>query len=52
MRRMLNVRSVYRRSEWYLGARFDPKFDNVGSQRDEEKHARLRAKMAAGVGRK
>jgi len=49
MRRILAVRSPYRRSEWYLGARFNPKYDNCGSQRDEEKHSKLRAKMAAGV---
>lgn len=49
MRRILAVRSPYRRSEWYLGARFNPKYDNCGSQRDEEKHTKLRAKMAAGV---
>lgn len=50
MKRMLSVRSPYRRSDWYAGARFDPKYDNVGSQRNEEKHTQLRAKMAAGVG--
>lgn len=49
MRRMLSVRSSYRRSDWYLGARFDPKYDNVGSQRDEALHTKLRAKMAGGV---
>jgi hypothetical protein len=49
MKRMLNVRSPYRRSEWYVGARFNPKYDNVGSQRDEEKHTLLRSKMAGGV---
>jgi hypothetical protein len=51
MRRMNAVRSPYRRSDWYIGMRFDPSRDNVESQMDEEKHAELRSKMAAGVGR-
>ncbi|KAH8587370.1 cytochrome P450 [Bisporella sp. PMI_857] len=34
------------------GARFDAKYDNVGSQRDKEKHTRLRAMMAAGYSKK
>ncbi len=49
MRRMLAVRSPYRRSDWYVGMRFDPTRDNVESQKDEEKHAELRSKIAAGV---
>jgi hypothetical protein len=49
MKRMLGVRSQYRRSEWYLGMRFDPVRDNIVSFRDEEKHNALRTKMAAGV---
>ncbi len=49
MRRMNTVRSAYRRSNWYVGLRFDPSRDNVLSQMDEEKHAQLRSKMAAGV---
>ncbi|CRG91690.1 Alpha-galactosidase 3 [Talaromyces islandicus] len=48
MRRMLGVRSRYRRSEWYTGMRFDPSSDNVESQKDEAKHNALRSKMAAG----
>ncbi|KAJ3945074.1 uncharacterized protein N0V96_005097 [Colletotrichum fioriniae] len=48
MRRMLGVRSEYRRSDWYDGMRFNPSRDNVLSCRDEDEHAKLRSKMAAG----
>ncbi|KAK4209072.1 cytochrome P450 [Rhypophila decipiens] len=48
IRHMTNVRSEYRRSEWYYGMRFDPTKDNVLSTRDEVAHNKLRAKMAAG----
>ncbi|KAL3426423.1 cytochrome P450 [Phlyctema vagabunda] len=48
MRRMLAVRSPYRRSEWYIGVRFDPVQDNIASIRDEERHTELRAIMAPG----
>lgn len=49
LRKMNAVRSPYRRSNWYVGMRLDPNRENVESERDEEKHALLRAKMAAGV---
>ncbi|KAK1511856.1 hypothetical protein CTAM01_00786 [Colletotrichum tamarilloi] len=48
MRRMLGVRSGYRRSDWYDGMRFNPSRDNVLSCRDEDEHTKLRSKMAAG----
>ncbi|KAK1979162.1 cytochrome P450 [Colletotrichum cereale] len=48
LRRMLAVRSEYRRSDWYDGMRFDPAKNNVLSSRDEDEHSKLRAKMAAG----
>ena len=48
-RNMLNVRSPYRRSDWYDSMRFDPTADNILSQRDDQKHAILRTKMAFGV---
>ncbi|KAM0324813.1 hypothetical protein ACHAQA_007779 [Verticillium albo-atrum] len=48
MKRVLAVRSEYRRSDWYDGMRFHPKKNNVLSWRDEEEHAKLRSKMAAG----
>jgi hypothetical protein len=46
---MAAIRSPYRRSEWYIGMRFDPVRDNIVSTRDEDRHNELRAKMAAGV---
>jgi hypothetical protein len=48
LRKILSVRTQYKRSDWYDGMRFDPSRDNVLSQRDDEKHNVLRAKMAAG----
>jgi hypothetical protein len=48
-RRIQAVRSPYRRSDWYIGMRFDPSRDNLESQRDDAKHTALRAKMAPGV---
>lgn len=48
-RRILAVRSPYRRSDWYVGMRFDPSHDDVESERNDEKHTALRAKMSAGV---
>lgn len=49
LRRMLSVRTPYKRSDWYDGMRLDPGRDNVLSERNDEKHNKLRAKMAAGV---
>jgi hypothetical protein len=46
---MSAARSPYRRSEYYIGLRFDPARDNIVSTRDENKHNELRSKMAAGV---
>ncbi|KDN67099.1 putative cytochrome P450 [Colletotrichum sublineola] len=48
MKRMLNVRTTYRRSNWYDGMRLKPGQDNVLSARDDELHHRLRSKMSAG----
>ncbi|KIW13508.1 hypothetical protein PV08_08696 [Exophiala spinifera] len=48
LRRMLNVRSPYRRSDWYEAIRVDPEHDNVLSERDDERHAMLRSKMSNG----
>ncbi|KAK3347287.1 cytochrome P450 [Lasiosphaeria hispida] len=48
LRRMLGVRTRYRRSDWYDAMRLDPARDNVLSMRNDEKHEELRAKMAAG----
>lgn len=45
----MNARkSTWRRSDWYTGARFEPKKDTIITQRDETKHHELRSKMAAG----
>ncbi len=49
IKRMSAARSPYRRSEYYIGLRFDPSRDNIVSTRDENKHNELRSKMAAGV---
>lgn len=49
LRRMLGIRTPYRRSNWYDALRIDPTHDNVLSERNDEKHNVLRAKMAAGV---
>lgn len=49
LRRMLGVRSKYKRSDWYIAMRFDPRRDNVLSQQDNDLHHVLRTKMAAGV---
>ena len=48
VRRMSAPRSSYRRSSWFQAFRFKPGTDNVLSERQEEKHERLRRKMAAG----
>jgi hypothetical protein len=40
-------RSPYRRSDWYNALRVDR--ENILSERNEERHAMLRNKMAAGV---
>jgi len=45
----MNIRTAYRRSNWYDGLRLLPDHDNIISQRDGEKHTESRAKMAAGV---
>ena len=50
MRKMMAVRSPYTRAEWYDAMRFNPERDSLLSMRDEAEHAKLRAKMAAGVG--
>jgi hypothetical protein len=49
MKRMLNVRTPYKRSEWYDAMRLNPTKDNVLSMRNDDVHNQLRTKMAAGV---
>lgn len=51
LRKMMAVRSPYTKSkDWYQASRFDPSKDHLVSLCDEAEHARLRSKMAAGVG--
>ncbi|RDW68159.1 hypothetical protein BP6252_09555 [Coleophoma cylindrospora] len=47
-KRMLAVRTPYKRSDWYDAMRLDPSRDNVLSEKNDDKHTELRAKMAAG----
>ncbi|KAL7784320.1 cytochrome P450 [Trichoderma ceciliae] len=48
VKHMCNVKTEYRRSNWYDGMRFNPTTDNCLSTRDEDAHSVLRSKMAAG----
>ncbi|SPO01775.1 related to pisatin demethylase (cytochrome P450) [Cephalotrichum gorgonifer] len=48
LRRMMAVRSDYTRGPWYNALRFEPGKDNLFSTRDEVRHTKMRAKMAAG----
>lgn len=49
MKYMLNVRTKYKRSDWYDGMRLDPSKDNVLSTRDDTLYGNLRSKMASRV---
>lgn len=49
MKHILGARTLYRRSDWYDGMRFNPAKNNCLSWRDEDQHLKLRTKMAAGV---
>ncbi|RTE80588.1 hypothetical protein BHE90_004925 [Fusarium euwallaceae] len=48
LRRMMASRSPYSRGPWYNALRFEPGKDNLFSMRDDDAHAKLRNKMAAG----
>lgn len=48
LKRMSAVRSPYRRSAWYDGARLEPEYDSVFSETNEERHNMLRSKAAMG----
>ncbi|KAF9775282.1 hypothetical protein IL306_006650 [Fusarium sp. DS 682] len=48
LKRMMSSRSSYTRGPWYNALRFEPGKDNLFSMRDDEAHAKLRNKMAAG----
>lgn len=41
-------RSGFRRGHWYAGMQFDPRINNLLSERDENRHNELRAKMLPG----
>jgi hypothetical protein len=49
LRRMSAARSPYTRGEWYDGVKLQPDVNNVISERNEQKHAEIRAKLANGV---
>lgn len=49
LRRILGVRTQYKRSNWYDAMRFNPAHDSVLSEQNDEKHNLLRTKMATGV---
>ncbi|KAK2473230.1 hypothetical protein H9L39_15405 [Fusarium oxysporum f. sp. albedinis] len=48
LKRMMSSRSAYTRGPWYNALRFEPGKDNLFSMRDDDAHAKLRNKMAAG----
>ena len=47
--RMNAPRSLYTRSDWYLGFRLFPGTDNIFSTRDEKVHSKRRGQMNLGV---
>lgn len=49
LRKISAVRSPYRRSGFYDGMRLEADYNHVLSERDENRHNDLRAKMGAGV---
>ncbi|KAK3986726.1 cytochrome P450 [Cladorrhinum sp. PSN332] len=48
MKRMLNVRTGYQRSTWYMGLQIEPGVNHVISTVDDAAHSKRRSKMAAG----
>lgn len=48
VRYVASPRSGFRRGHWYSAMQFDPRINNLLSERDEARHASLRAKMAPG----
>ena len=49
LRRMSAARSPYTKSAWYDGVKLDPDLNNTISEKDEQKHNDMRAKVANGV---
>ncbi|KAI0112223.1 cytochrome P450 [Nemania sp. FL0031] len=52
IRHMNSARSLYMRSDWYLGTRLDPSRDILFSQPDPAQHDKLKAQLAPGYGGK
>lgn len=48
-RHMNAPRSRWTRGTWYDGMKMDPRRNNILSERDEKKHADMRAKMIGAV---
>ncbi|KAK5319343.1 hypothetical protein LTR70_004962 [Exophiala xenobiotica] len=48
IRKMNAVRSPYRRSDWFKAFKFDADRENVFSETDTEKHAKMRSKVTLG----
>jgi hypothetical protein len=49
LRHMSAPRARWTRGNWYDGMKLDPRVNNILSERNERRHAELRAKMIAGV---
>jgi hypothetical protein len=49
IRKSNSARGTYLRGFWFSAFKFDADYENVFSERDEEKHTAMRAKLAAGV---
>lgn len=49
LRRINAARSLYTKGEWYDGVKLDPDVNNTISEKDEQLHNQLRAKVANGV---
>ena len=49
IRKMCSVRSSYSRGDWYRAFKFDADRENLFSEPDEEKHIKMRMRVAAGV---
>jgi hypothetical protein len=49
IRKSNEARGTYRRGFWFSAFKFDADYENVFSERNEEKHTAMRAKLAAGV---
>ncbi|RVX68754.1 hypothetical protein B0A52_07640 [Exophiala mesophila] len=48
IRKMCSVRSSYSRGDWYRAFKFDADRENLFSEPDEEKHIKMRMRVAAG----